>query len=66
MEVIRKFLSGTSDNGPVSAAVQFSQVGPSAAKCFYEFLLRLLVKCPADNLHTLKELMREDGVHTVC
>ncbi|XP_022332916.2 dual E2 ubiquitin-conjugating enzyme/E3 ubiquitin-protein ligase BIRC6-like isoform X4 [Crassostrea virginica] len=57
ISVIKKFLSGTSENGPTASSVQFSMVGPAATKAFYEFLLRLLVKCPQDHLQKLKELM---------
>ncbi|OWF45700.1 baculoviral IAP repeat-containing protein 6-like isoform X2 [Mizuhopecten yessoensis] len=65
MAVITRFLSGTSEYGPIASAAQFSQVGPSATKSFYEFLLRLLVKCSADNLKNLKELMLK-LVYTLC
>ncbi|XP_069118544.1 baculoviral IAP repeat-containing protein 6-like isoform X2 [Argopecten irradians] len=65
MAVITRFLSGTSEYGPIASAAQFSQVGPSATKSFYEFLLRLLVKCSADNLKNLKELMLT-LVYTLC
>ncbi|XP_062579414.1 baculoviral IAP repeat-containing protein 6-like [Saccostrea cucullata] len=57
ISVIKKFLSGTSDNGPTASSVQFSTVGPAATKAFYEFLLRLLGKCPQDYHQKLKELM---------
>jgi hypothetical protein len=35
----------------------FLQVGPSATKFFFEFLMRLLIRCTPDSLEHLYELM---------
>ncbi|XP_076097651.1 dual E2 ubiquitin-conjugating enzyme/E3 ubiquitin-protein ligase BIRC6-like isoform X3 [Mytilus galloprovincialis] len=57
ISAIKKFLSGTSEHGPLASAVQYTQVGPSATKFFYEFLMRLLIRCSPDSLGHLHELM---------
>ncbi|XP_029637353.1 baculoviral IAP repeat-containing protein 6 isoform X1 [Octopus sinensis] len=55
MNVLIRFLSSSTNTGPSALTLRYQQVGPSAAKAFYEFLQRLEVKAPEQM--TLKELL---------
>ncbi|GAB1609836.1 baculoviral IAP repeat-containing protein 6-like isoform X2 [Argonauta hians] len=55
MNVMKRFLSSSTNTGPSALTLRYQQVGPSAAKAFYEFLQRLEVKAPEQR--TLKELL---------
>ncbi|XP_041353670.1 baculoviral IAP repeat-containing protein 6-like isoform X2 [Gigantopelta aegis] len=64
VQLLTKFLSGTSSSGPTSANVCHPLVGPSACKAFDDFLRRLQIKSAELSTQNLKELVLKI-IHTL-
>ena len=56
-DMLRKFLSGATGFNFLMTTSHHQQIGPTATKCFYQFLMRVTLRSPDTVLKSFRELL---------